>query len=135
MESDAESRVLVDTCVWVSFFQSKGSKNKQAIQSLLDKNRVCIIAPIAFEILRGIKRRSQAVWLDSELRKIPELSVEWKDWVGASNLHRTLVVSGHELPMADLCIAAIALRHDVSVFSTDPHFDCIPQLKRYSLAS
>jgi hypothetical protein len=31
----------------------------------------------------------------------------------------------------DLVVASVARRLDVSVYSTDPHFDLVPDLKRY----
>ena len=68
--------VLVDTCVWVSYFQRKSSPNKQAVQDLINQDRVRIIAPIVFEILRGIKHKSQTNWLGAELRKLSEISIE-----------------------------------------------------------
>jgi hypothetical protein len=35
------------------------------------------------------------------------------------------------VPLTDLVIAALAQRIESFVFSTDPHFDLVPQLKKY----
>jgi predicted nucleic acid-binding protein len=39
---------------------------------------------------------------------------------------------GHDVPLTDLVIAALATRVQAFVFTSDPHFDLIPGLKRYS---
>ncbi|MFM8173823.1 MAG: PIN domain-containing protein, partial [Pirellulaceae bacterium] len=53
------------------------------------------------------------------------LEPTWDDWRVAANLGRQLVANGHRLPLTDLAIAAIALRNNCSVLTTDPHFDLI----------
>ena len=49
----------------------------------------------------------------------------------AAALGRVLAASGHEVPLTDLVVAALAQRVEAFGFSTDPHFDLIPGLKRY----
>jgi predicted nucleic acid-binding protein len=36
------------------------------------------------------------------------------------------------LPLSDLVIAAAAERHSTMVFTTDPHFDLLTDLKRFA---
>ena len=62
-----------------------------------------------------------------------DLEPTWDDWRVAAKLGRQLVANGHRLPLTDLAIAAIALRNDCSVLTTDPHFDLIAGLKRFPL--
>jgi predicted nucleic acid-binding protein len=40
---------------------------------------------------------------------------------------------GHRLPLTDLTVAALALRTDSAVYTTDPHFDFIQGLKRFAI--
>lgn len=53
----------------------------------------------------------------------------WDDWRDAATLGRELAAKN--LPLTDLVIAALALRLQAFVFSTDPHFDSILGLKRF----
>lgn len=57
--------------------------------------------------------------------------IEWDDWKTASRFGRELAAKGHLLPLTDLVIIAVALRMDISIYSTDPHFDLVPELKRF----
>lgn len=68
----------------------------------------------------------------SELRGLQYLQVTWNEWRAAANLGRGLVATGHTLPQTDLVLAAVALGRDCEIYSSDPHFDLILGLRRFS---
>ena len=123
--------VLVDTCIWIPFFNRPQSREKQALDELLDDDRVALVGPIVTEILLGFRRDEQADWVAAELRGIHHVPLSWDDWRGAAQLGRALRAGGHVLPQADLVIAAVALKNEWRVWTIDPHFDHIPQLRRF----
>ena len=43
--------VLIDTCIWVPFFNRPQSPEKKAVDALLDEDRGALIGPIVAEIL------------------------------------------------------------------------------------
>ncbi len=47
-----------------------------------------------------------------------------------ANLYRQLRNAGTPIPTNDLWIAALVVQHDLTLFSRDSHFDCLPQLPR-----
>jgi predicted nucleic acid-binding protein len=124
--------VIVDTCVWASFFGKSGSPEKAAVDDLLDADRVALVGPILGETLIGFRRKDQADWVASRLRLAHDIEIEWDDWRSAAELGRDLAAGGHTLPLTDLVVAAVALRRNAWVYTTDPHFDLIPVLKRYA---
>jgi predicted nucleic acid-binding protein len=125
--------VLIDTCIWVGFFNRNQSAERITVDPLLDDDRAAITGMILAEILQGFRRDEQADWVASSLKGLHDLEPTWDDWRVAAKLGRQLVASGHRLPLTDLAIAAIALRNDCSVLTTDPHFDLIAGLKRFPL--
>ena len=123
--------VLVDTCIWVPFFNRPQSPEKRVISDLLDEDRVALVGPILAEILQGFRRDEQADWVASELRGVRYIDIVWDDWRAAARLGRRLVARGHTLPLTDLAIAAVAMNHNAAVYSSDPHFDLMPSLSRF----
>lgn len=123
--------VLVDTCVWVPFFNRPQSAEKRAVDALLDDDRAALTGPIIAEILQGFAREAQAEYVASLLRGMRYIEAAWNDWRDAARLGRRLAAAGHRLPLSDLVIAAVAKRIDVEVYTSDPHFDLIEGLKRY----
>jgi predicted nucleic acid-binding protein len=124
--------VLVDTCIWVPFFNRPHSREKQTVDELLDDDRAALIGPVLTEILLGFRRDEQADWVASELRGLQYLQVTWNEWRAAARLGRSLVAAGHHLPQTDLVLATVALERDLELYSIDPHFDLVPELKQFS---
>ena len=124
--------VLVDTCIWIPFFNRPQSREKRALDELLDDDRAALIGPVLTEILLGFRRDDQADWVASELRGLQYLPVTWNDWRAAAKLGRGLIATGHVLPQTDLVLATVALARNYEVFTNDPHFDLIPDLRRFS---
>lgn len=123
--------VFVDTCIWASFFGKPGSPEKDAVDELLDTDRVALLGPIVAEVLLGFRRKDQADWVSSRLRLVHYLEVEWHDWRAAADLGRVLAAKGHKLPLTDLVVATVVARGRAWIYTTDPHFDLIPDLKRF----
>ncbi len=126
-----EDLVLIDTCMWVAFFNRPQSETKRIVDALLRGDRGAIVGPIVAEILLGFRRKAEADWASSLLRGVRYLEVLWDDSRAAASLGRVLAARGHILPLSDLAIASVARRLKCSAYSTDPHFDLVPNLKRF----
>lgn len=123
--------VFVDTCIWASFFTKPSSPEKRAVDDLLDADRVALVGPIVAEVLLGFRRKDQADWIASRLRLAHYVETNWDDWRSAADLGRDLAAKGHRLPLTDLVVATVARRLDAFVYSIDPDFDLIDDLKRF----
>jgi predicted nucleic acid-binding protein len=126
-----EDLVLIDTCMWIPFFNRPQSRTKQIVDGLLDEDLGAIVGPILAEVLLGFRRNAHADWASSLLRGVHYVDVTREDWRQAAAFGRMLTSRGHDLPLSDLEMATVARRCDCSVYSTDPHFDLIPDLKRF----
>jgi predicted nucleic acid-binding protein len=125
--------VLIDTCIWVGFFNRKQSNEHRIVDILLDDDRAALTGMILAEVLQGFRRDEHADWVASSLKGLHDLEPIWDDWRVAAKLGRQLASNGHRLPLTDLAIAAIALRNDCFVLTTDPHFGLLGNLKRFPL--
>ncbi|HEY2415701.1 MAG TPA: PIN domain-containing protein [Pirellulaceae bacterium] len=123
--------VLIDTCIWVQFFNRPRSADKRAVDLLLDDDHAALIGPILAEVLIGFRRDDQADWVASTLRGIHFLEPSWDEWRSAAQLGRQLTTRGHTLPQSDLILAAVARSRSYAVYTTDPHFDLVADLKRH----
>jgi hypothetical protein len=126
-----DDRVFVDTCIWSPFFAKPASAEKVAVDALIDSDRVALIGPVMAEILLGFRRKDQADWAASRLRMAHLVDTNWDDWQAAATLGRELASKGHKLPLTDLVLAVIAMRVGAWLYTTDPHFDLIPEIRRY----
>ena len=127
-----DEHVLIDTCIWATVFSKANSKENRIVEQLIEQDRVAVIGPVLAEVLYGFRRREQADWAASRLRNLGWREVEWDDWRESAALGRRLAASGHRIPLTDLVISAIALRHGLMVYTSDSHFDLVDGLKRFT---
>src|SRR5690242_14694287 len=99
--------VFVDTCIWAAFFSKPNSREKLAVDDLLDSDRVASVGPIVAEVLIGCRRKDQAAWIASRLRMTHYFEAEWDDWCAAADLGRDLIAKGNKLPLTDLLVAVV----------------------------
>jgi predicted nucleic acid-binding protein len=123
--------VFVDTCIWAAFFSKPGSDERAAVDDLIDNDRVALVGPVVAEVLLGFRRRHQADWVASRMRRAHWTELDWDDWRAVASLGRRLASLGYKLPLTDLTVAVVAQRLDACVYTTDPHFDAIEGLRRY----
>jgi predicted nucleic acid-binding protein len=125
--------VLVDTCIWVPYFNRPQSHEKRIVDELLDEDRAVLIGPVLAEILQGFRRHEEADWVASQLRGLRFVDITWDNWIQAARLGRDAAASGQRLPLTDLVLAAVAIERDLSVYSVDPHFDRFEELRRFGI--
>jgi predicted nucleic acid-binding protein len=126
-----EDWVFVDTCIWSSFFDKPSSPEKIAVDALIDADRVALVGPVLSEVLLGFRRKDQVAWLASRLRLVHYVEANWDHRRAAAELGRELAAWGNRLPLTDLVLASVAKQRNAWVYTTDPHFDSIPDLKRF----
>ena len=124
--------VIVVRCVLAPAFSRSYGVERRIVDRLLEQRRLVTLGVIAAEVLRGLRTEGEAGFIAARLRKFQTIVPTWKDRVAAGRPGRLTAANGADLPLADLIIAAVALRTGSSVYTTDPHFDRIPGLARYT---
>jgi len=71
--------VLIDTCIWVGFFNRHQSREHVTVSVLLDEDRAAITGMILAEVLQGFRRDEQADWVASSLKGLHDLEPTWDD--------------------------------------------------------
>ena len=102
--------VIVDTCIWASFFGKPSSPEKHGVDQLIDTDRIALVGPILAEVLLGFRRKDQADWVGSRLVLSHYVELTQADWRSAADLGRILAAKGHRIPLTDLVVAAVAQR-------------------------
>lgn len=128
MTTRAPSDVLLDTSAWIAFFRGQPADAADKVQALLREDRAITCSPVLFEIRRGIRPAElhRVQGLLSALRHIAFTEIEWQ---AAADLDRSLRATGKTLPLMDIFIATVCLRHHFALLTLDEHFRAVPGLK------
>lgn len=126
-------RVLVDTSVWsLALRRDELARNPEAeeLRRLIAAHVVEIIGPIRQEVLSGVRDRAQFDRLSTHLVAFADLPLLAEDYVTAAKFFNLCRSRGIQGSNTDFLICAVAVRHDLAVFTTDGDFPrfakCLP---------
>ena len=126
-------RTLVDTSVWSLALRRTGLASSTAVaelRRLILSHLVDIIGPIRQEVLSGLRNTAQFDRLEASLAAFPDIVLDAEDYVTAAKFFNLCRSKGIQGSNTDFLICAVAVRHDVSIFTNDQDFlhfaTCIP---------
>lgn len=126
-------KVLVDTSVWSLALRRREhaqSPEAEELGRLIASHVVEIIGPIRQEVLSGVRESAQFERLETCLDAFVDLPLTAEDYVTAAKFYNLCRAKGIQGSNTDFLICAVAVRYDLSVFTTDgdfPHFArCLP---------
>jgi predicted nucleic acid-binding protein len=117
--------VLVDTTVWVDFFNDKKTDHVQALEHLVeDEKDICICGVILAEVLQGIRDDTDYRKTYSRFDSFLYLPMDRHTFVKAAELYRSLRRRGITIrKTVDCLIAAVAIEHKIPLLHNDKDFD------------
>jgi predicted nucleic acid-binding protein len=120
--------ILPDTSCWIEFFRPRGDKAVRShLLNWLGADCLAICGPVRAEILRGA-RKAEAPQIMEAFAALRHLESVEDDWLTVEQKARTLADDGHNVPLLDLLIAAIAHRRGTVLAHKDAHFHTIAQV-------
>ena len=121
-------KVIVDTSAWIESFRPKGeTKLKEVLRELISDGKILLPGIIKTELLRGTKSKKEFQMLGELLGSLIYLSVEDDFWGRLARFSFDLFREGVTVPLADTCVALLAIENDVPLLHQDTHFDLIAQ--------
>jgi predicted nucleic acid-binding protein len=133
--------IIVDSSVWIDFFNSYQSKEAEKLQNLIEHNNannIFICPTIYMEILRGIKDDNTFFDVKETLLNFFILDNEIMEITNnAINIYRMLRKRGITIRKQNDClIASYAILNNIQIFHKDRDFELISQetkLKIYKI--
>lgn len=95
------SRVLVDTSVWIKYFNEPNSQEAERLTTLLEQEKVYLAGVVLAEILQGTKNRKEFNLLRESLTVLPLLRETDKIWEKVGELAYSLRKRGIVIPLTD----------------------------------
>ncbi len=126
--------VLVDTTIWIDFFQQPASHNADKLEKLIRGfNQAVLCGIVLQEVLQGIRDIKSFTATKERLQKLPYLDMGKEIYLAAAALYRSLRAKGITVPSTDTAIAALAILHRIPLFTGDEHFSIIAEHSRLKL--
>ncbi len=127
-----KTNVLVDTSIWIDFFNHPDSKNGEQLERLIIDDRVVYSGIILAELLQGAKIDKEFHEIKDNMIVFPFLETNYKTWISAGKTAFDIRRKGITIPISDLLIASLAKENDCFIFSLDNHFKNIPGINLFN---
>ena len=118
-------KIIVDTCVWSLALRHNNKSSQDTtteLKSLILDFRVRMIGPIRQEILSGIKHEIQFQKLKNYLSGFNDLQLNEDDYIIAAQFYNLCRSKGIQGSNTDFLICAVAVNHNLGIFTTDLDF-------------
>ncbi len=119
--------LVVDSSVWIDFFNGYDAPAAQLLGHLLDHGEVRIVVPdlVLFEVLRGFRHERDLRTARQLMQSLAiETSMDPDLAMAAAEHYRGLRSRGHTVPSAiDVLVAAFCIERDYALLHDDRDFD------------
>jgi len=116
--------VLIDSSAWILALRPKGSRPAQnLVGELLEHDRAATAGIILAELLQGARNEGEYQNLSRELGSLHYLPFADEDWRSISQLGYRLIRAGLKIPITDIIIAHLAIKHRCLLLHADRHFE------------
>ncbi|MES0341264.1 MAG: PIN domain-containing protein [Candidatus Humimicrobiaceae bacterium] len=127
-----DQRIIVDTSIWIEYFKNN-KKYVPFIEDSLNLENILISGPIISELLHGVKSEKEYELLSESISAVPFAECVFDDWIKTGETLYNLKKKGITVPLTDVLISVIAIRHDASILTLDKHFKSIDMIKLIDL--
>jgi predicted nucleic acid-binding protein len=123
-------KVLVDTSVWISYFNEHQSIATKKLEALVESRQELFTSPmIVQEILQGLRLEKTATNFSEVLRGLTLLPHGFEEAEISARIFRELRRKGRTLGTIDAHVAGLCLLHGLELLTTDSDFKSIPGVK------
>jgi len=126
-----KANVLVDTSIWIEYFNKPDSNAGKSLENLLKKGRVFLTGIILTELLQGAKIEKEFESILESMLALPFLETTINTWIQSGRISFALRKKGITIPTTDLIIASLSLENNCKIFTLDLHFNKIPRINIY----
>lgn len=123
--------MLIDTSIWIEYLRGRDNELVEAVKDLIRNHSAVLCGIVLSELLAGVRAKKDQDTLKQTLDALEYAEVSRATWIMAGEISSRLRQQGISVPLTDLILAALALENDSELFSSDTHFDRIPELKRF----
>jgi len=116
-------RVLIDTSVWIAYFQAHAPAGVlEAVDELLTNADIHVPKIVLAELIQGAHSEKDIAVIREFVEAFTIIGESTDTWVSAGALSFALKKKGKTINLADCYISVLAQEHKCSVLTLDKHF-------------
>jgi tRNA(fMet)-specific endonuclease VapC len=121
-------KILVDTLVWIDYFQNKDSPISEEMDRILSEDKVYVPKIVIAELIQGAKSSNEITVIEDFMEAFHIIDQEKDSWIKAGRLSYDLKKRGKTIHLLDCYIAVIAQESGCKIFTLNRHFKDIQKV-------
>ncbi|MDR4499685.1 MAG: PIN domain-containing protein [Candidatus Scalindua sp.] len=115
-------RILIDTSIWIDYFQNKSSQFSVTVDDILSTENVYIPKIVIAELIQGARSKKEVSVIQSYFDAFTIIDQKEDTWLEAGKLSYRLRKKGKSINLLDCYIAIIASTYKCKILTLDKHF-------------
>lgn len=117
-----KDRVLIDTSVWIDYFQDTKSAGSELMDEILSHGDVYVPKIVIAELIQGARSEKEIGVIKAFVEAFTIVEEGKETWYKAGKLSYDLKKKGKTINLTDCYIAVISREHNCSILTLDKHF-------------
>ncbi|MEW6408859.1 MAG: PIN domain-containing protein [Nitrospirota bacterium] len=117
--------VLVDTSVWINYFQKANRDLSEKLENLLSDSQIFVPKIVIAGLIQGAHSEKEIAVIANFLDAFKIVDQKEDTWLKAGKLSFGIRKKGKSVNLIDCYIAVIAKEHRCSIYTLDRHFNDI----------
>lgn len=119
---------IIDTSVWIDYFQNKSSPISEEMDRILSEAEVYVPKIVIAELIQGAKSSKEIAIIEDFLEAFHIIDQKDDSWIKAGRLSYDLKKRGKTIHLLDCYIAIIAQEFGCKIFTLNRHFKDIQKV-------
>ena len=115
-------KILIDTSVWIDYFNGRDSSAAQQTDNILDTAEVYVPMVVIAELIQGAKTQKEIAVIKEFLDAFHIIDHSKSTWIEAGELSFSMKQKGRTINLTDCYISIIARENACKIFTMDKHF-------------
>ncbi|MEW6457235.1 MAG: PIN domain-containing protein [Acidobacteriota bacterium] len=94
-------KILIDTSVWIDYFQNKPSKISEKVDRILSENEICVPKVVIAELIQGAKSDREVSIIEDFLDAFYIIDQKENTWIKAGKLSYEMRKKGKAVNLTD----------------------------------
>ncbi len=118
-------KVLIDTSIWIEYFQNRSHVLSKRVDEYLSQSKVCVPRVVIAELIQNSRSRKETSIIERFIEAFNIVDQNDETWIKAGHLSHQLKKEGKNVNLLDCYLAVIAIDNDCQILTLGRHFEDI----------
>jgi len=118
-------KVLIDTPIWIEYFQNRSQALAKRVDEYLSQSKVCVPRVIIAELIQSSRSQKETSIIERFVEAFQIVDQNEETWIKAGLLSHQLKKNGKNVRLKDCYLAVIAKDNDCHILTLGRQFEDI----------